>query len=293
MKPELVIEVLLSPAELSEALIRDRQVVVIDVLRATTVIGVALAAGAVQVIPASGIEEAVALKSQIGPEGMLLCGEREGRPIPGFDLGNSPEEYRPEIVTGKTLIQASTNGSVLLSRCQAARPVLVAAFNTLGAVARRMASEGGPWIIVGSGKFGHPCLEDLACAGGLVARLDRMGCGTRIGLGGMMASDKTSVAPGLDAATDGARIALDIFERYEADIPSFLGQTAHGRYLAAIGYSNDFRPAGAVDLLDLVPEMIDGRIVIGMPEAGNLGGGRPRVARARKPASRAVSARAS
>ncbi|TPW02526.1 MAG: 2-phosphosulfolactate phosphatase [bacterium] len=224
---------------------------VIDVLRATTVIGVALAAGADRIIPAAGIEEAIALKSQIGPEGVLLGGEREGRPIPGFDLGNSPAEYRREVVSGRTIILASTNGSVLLSRCQSADLVLVAAFNTLGAVARRMASEGGAWTIVASGKLGRPCLEDLACAGGLVARLSPS-TDTRSG----------AIPAALDAATDGARIARDIFERYESDIPGLLGRSAHGRYLVAIGFAGDFGPAGDIDSLDLVPAMIDGRIVV-------------------------------
>lgn len=273
MRSDLTVDVLLSPAELSEALVRERQVVVIDVLRATTVIGVALAAGAVRIIPSPGIEEAVALKSQIGPDGTLLCGERDGRPIPGFDLGNSPGEYRPEVISGKTLILASTNGSVLLSRSQPARRVLVAAFNTLGAVARRLASEGGAWTIVCSGKLGRPCLEDLACAGGLVAWLGRLA-----DRGGFVAADPTSMeteraptASRLDSATDGARIALDIFERHEFDIPGLLGRSAHGRYLAAIGFAADLGPAGDVDALDFVPEMIDGRIVVGASAAGSSG----------------------
>jgi len=293
MRPDLSVDVLLSPAELSDALVRDRQVVVIDVLRATTVIGVALAAGADQIIPSPGIEEAVALKSQLGADGVLLCGEREGRPIPGFDLGNSPGEYQRDIVAGKTLILASTNGSVLLSRCQGARHVLIAAFNTMSAVARRMESEGGAWTVIGSGKFGHPCLEDLACAGGLVAWLDRVAGGGRTAAGGTPDPEGESTPLQLDAATDGARIARDIYERYEADLQGFLRRTAHGRYLAAIGYAADFGPAGAINTLDLVPEMIDGRIVVGMPEAGNQGAGRPRVSRTRKPATRSGSARTS
>jgi 2-phosphosulfolactate phosphatase len=276
MKPFRV-EVLLSPAELSEGAIREQQIVVIDVLRATTVIGVALAAGARRIVPAAGIEEAVALKAQIGPEDTLLCGEREGRPIPGFDLGNSPGEYRPESVAGRTLILASTNGSVLLSRSQPARRLLVAAFNTLGAVARRMAADGGDWTIVGSGKMGRPCLEDLACAGGLVARLDASGGRDRL------------PTDDLDLATDGARIARDIFERYHADIPGFLAETAHGRYLASIGFAADFAAAGAIDALDLVPEMIDGRIVDGARIGERNGPTRP--ARARRPAARTGATR--
>jgi 2-phosphosulfolactate phosphatase len=261
--PELQAEVLFSPGELPDPVSREHRIVVIDVLRATTVIGTALAAGAALIIPAPGVAEALALKAQIDPAGALLCGERGGRPIPGFDLGNSPAEYRREAVAGRTLILASTNGSVALARSQPARRVLAASFNTLGAVAARMPEDGGAWTIVCSGKLGRPALEDLVAAGALLDRLGvARGPASTDAAAGAGESPSAPV-DSLDAATDAIRIALDLYDDYRDDLLAMLKGAAHGRYLAAIGYADDLEIAARVDTLDVVPEMSDGRIVDG------------------------------
>lgn len=262
-EPELQVEVLFSPGELPDPVSREHRIVVIDVLRATTVIGAALAAGAARIIPAPGVAEALELKAQIDPEGALLCGERGGRPIPGFDLGNSPDEYRRDIVAGRTLILASTNGSVALARSQPARRVLALSFNTLGAVAARMREEAGAWTIVCSGKLGRPALEDLVAAGAL---LDRLGVPRGVAPGpdgGESSGVAGAPVDSLDAATDAVRIALDLYDDYRDDIHAMLRGAAHGRYLSAIGYAGDLEVAARVDTLDVIPEMIDGRIVDG------------------------------
>ena len=89
--------------------------VVIDVLRATTAITHALVAGAARVIPTLTTEEAFKMRemlmNQSPDQSVLLCGERGGVMIDGFDLGNSPEDYTQERVSGKTLIFSTTNGT--------------------------------------------------------------------------------------------------------------------------------------------------------------------------------------
>src|SRR5919201_7009620 len=69
--------------------------VVVDVLRATTTIVHALAAGCVAVRPCATVEEARALADRLPAGKVLLGGERQGLPLQGFDLGNSPREYTP------------------------------------------------------------------------------------------------------------------------------------------------------------------------------------------------------
>src|SRR5690349_4455195 len=98
------------PRTLTEQLVRDRVVVVFDVLRATTTIASALAAGAKEVRvfdTIAALQDAAA--SYSGER--LLCGERQCLPPPGFDLGNSPGAFVPEKVHGKTLFLATTNGT--------------------------------------------------------------------------------------------------------------------------------------------------------------------------------------
>ncbi len=76
--------------------------VVIDVLRATSVMATALAAGASQIVTCREISEAIVLASRITPR-PLLCGERGCKPIDGFDLGNSPAEYTSAARSGSDL----------------------------------------------------------------------------------------------------------------------------------------------------------------------------------------------
>ena len=97
---------LVEPAELAGA-----TAVVIDVLRAGTTIVYALAAGAEQVVPCLEVADARAMVEQFPAGTALLGGERQGLPIEGFDLGNSPDEYEPARVAGKTIVLTTTNGT--------------------------------------------------------------------------------------------------------------------------------------------------------------------------------------
>jgi len=106
--------------------------VVIDVLRATTTLTVALANGAARVVPVAGIEPAFAWKAR--DPGVLLCGERDGFKVPGFDLGNSPAEYGQAAVAGRTLVFASTNGSRAMLACAGCGVRLLGAFVNASAV---------------------------------------------------------------------------------------------------------------------------------------------------------------
>jgi 2-phosphosulfolactate phosphatase len=146
--------------------------VVIDVLRATTTLTMALANGAHAVIPTRTPAEALALRDR-QPD-TLACGERDGRMVPGFDLGNSPFEYARERVAGKTLAFASTNGSLALLAARRAPRRIPAAFVNARAVVERIRGE-REIAIVCAGKLGGFSLEDAGCAGLLIARLEAYG----------------------------------------------------------------------------------------------------------------------
>src|SRR5262245_9024917 len=101
----------LAPELFQSGDLHDGVAVVIDVLRASTTIVQALAAGALAVIPCSEVDEAERLAARFRPGTALLGGERKGVRIAGFDLGNSPGEYTPAVLRGKTLIFTTTNGT--------------------------------------------------------------------------------------------------------------------------------------------------------------------------------------
>src|SRR5438477_287331 len=99
----------------------------------------ALANGAREVIPTATTDQALALRA--GRRATLACGERDGRIVPGFDLGNSPFEYTRERVTGKTLAFASTNGSQAMLAAHRARRRVLAAFVNAAAAVETVARE--------------------------------------------------------------------------------------------------------------------------------------------------------
>ena len=135
--------------------------VVIDVLRATTTIVYALAAGARAVVPCLTIEAAHERAAAMAAGTALLAGERGGLAIPGFDLGNSPTEFTPEQVGGKYVVLTTTNGTKALLHCRAAEQVLVAALANLSALCGVLTDC--PRVeLVCAGTDGHVTEEDLS-----------------------------------------------------------------------------------------------------------------------------------
>src|SRR5437868_6038312 len=105
--------------------LRDATAVVIDLLRASTTICYALAAGAREVIPCLEVDDARRTAADLAASPPVLGGERKGIRIEGFDLGNSPDEYRPDTVGGRTVVFTTTNGTAAMQRCRPARRVLI------------------------------------------------------------------------------------------------------------------------------------------------------------------------
>jgi len=150
-------------------LLRDSVCVVIDVIRATSTIAVALAHGASGIRPVAGVAEAEQLKTQ-RPD-LLLAGERHGSALPGFDLGNSPRAMTAETVAGRELILTTTNGTQALATCRGAREIVTASLLNLSATAEKLRALGPPWIIVCAGFEGDFGLDDVIVAGALAEAL--------------------------------------------------------------------------------------------------------------------------
>jgi 2-phosphosulfolactate phosphatase len=142
---------------------------VIDVIRATSTIVTALAGGASGVQPVADVADAFALKA-LNPDA-ILAGERRGQPLPGFDLGNSPEDFTADRVAGRRVILTTTNGTQALAACRGARAVLAVGLLNVEAVATRLCELGPPWIIVCAGCNGDFGVDDAVVAGALAEAL--------------------------------------------------------------------------------------------------------------------------
>ena len=142
--------------------------IVIDVIRATTTMCQALASGYERVFCTAEIEDARALREELGAG--VLGGERNAVRIPGFDLGNSPREYLEP--AGETLIISTTNGTrAVVSAAERCERVLVASLLNLGAVVEQARDAGEDAIVVCAGVQGTLALDDAYVAGRIVELL--------------------------------------------------------------------------------------------------------------------------
>jgi 2-phosphosulfolactate phosphatase len=143
--------------------------VVVDVLRATSTIPQALAAGYRRVLCCVEIEEARRLRGEI--EGSLVGGEREAKKIDGFDVGASPREFLEP--RADTLILSTTNGTrTILRAAEHCGVVLLGSLLNLGAVADEIRARGEDVVVVCAGFKGAFALDDAYCAGRIVALLE-------------------------------------------------------------------------------------------------------------------------
>ena len=137
--------------------------IVVDVLRATSTIAQALAAGYRRVLCCAEIDEARALKAELG-EG-ILGGERDAVRVEGFDVGASPREFLE--ARADTLILSTTNGTrAILETAEGCDEVVLGSLLNLAAVAR--VAAGGDAVVVCAGFKGAFALDDAYCAGRIV-----------------------------------------------------------------------------------------------------------------------------
>lgn len=218
--------------------------VIIDILRASTTMLHALAAGANEIAPCLEVEEALALAAAMPRESYVLGGERGGVLIPGFDLGNTPTDYTPERVGGKTVIFTTTNGTRTMLRATHARRVLIGAFNNASAVLREIEREDQIHLLC-AGSNDRVTIDDVLFAGMLAARLTA-DCSRPLN-----AAAEEARQTWLDAIP--SPYALGQSPPVEL-LASELGRGLAGQKLAQLGLAADVHTAARIDRFDLVAE---------------------------------------
>jgi 2-phosphosulfolactate phosphatase len=202
--------------------------IVVDVLRATSTMTQALAAGYGRVLCCAEIEDARALAESEGD--VKLAGERRLEHIEGFDFGNSPRELAGK-AAADTLILTTTNGTRLLVAAAARfEQVLVGSLLNLGAVANAARETGKDVAVLCAGVLGELALDDAYCAGRIVAAL-----------GGEHA----------DSAAAAARLAAS-FPNSEAG----LGASQSARNLRRHRLEEDIEWCARENALDVVPRFV-------------------------------------
>ena len=235
------IDIQLLPFLIDPNLLSHQTVVVIDVLRVTSVIVHAMSQGAMEIFPVKTVEEAFQ-KAKTFPRNMtLLGGERESQKIEGFDLGNSPREYIAGNVRGKRLILTSTNGTKAFHSVASAAEVLVGSFFNISATAERSLKPDRDVLIFPSGDEKNFSLEDTVCGGMLINRIIRMG--------------KKSIT-----LTDASYSAHILYQRFEANLVEAFRISRHGKELIDRGHEEDLPYCAQIDITNIVPIFKEGAI---------------------------------
>jgi len=237
------IEVILTPAELPALAKRDLSntaCVGFDVLRATSTFVTALHNGAKAIIPVGEISEALAIRKK-HPD-VLLGGERDGVRIraaqPGgvdFDLGNSPREYTPEKVRGKTIVSTTTNGTRALRACAGAKTILAASFLNLSATAEFVRkTQPVQVLLICAGTRENSALEDVLAAGAF--------CEMLVNAPLTPALSPPGQGEGVIQMSDSAEIARRVYGQARADLLATVRDSENARRLSAISELRDDVP---------------------------------------------------
>ncbi|TGE22299.1 2-phosphosulfolactate phosphatase [Hymenobacter aquaticus] len=233
------LDICFSPELLPLYDLRGKVAVVVDILRATSSIVTALAAGVTHVVPFSELDECRALAAQ----GYLTAAERDGRQAEGFDLGNSPFGYLDGVlpVRGRGVAITTTNGTRALHLSLGAEAVVIGAFLNLEAVAQFARAQGKDVVVVCAGWKGMFNLEDTVFGGALAERL---------------AADFDTTG------SDATLAARHLWEQAKPDLEGYLLQSAHVRRLNSLEANKDFAYCVQLDTHDIVPIWRDGKLVV-------------------------------
>ena len=232
----------LSPALLHLYDVKNTIVVVIDVLRATSTIATALYNGAREIIPVDSVERCIQLGTQIE---CVTAGERDGQVAKGLQYGNSSFEYPESFIRGKILVLTTTNGTKLLHMALAkgATEIITGAFLNLSAVCDHLISMKKNVVLGCAAWKDKPNFEDTLFAGAVVER----------------------VKEHFSINCDASHMAENLYSLSKDDMFGFMqkNNASHYHRLMNFGLERDIRHCLTHDLANVLPEYMDGKLMIG------------------------------
>ena len=174
-----------------------------------------------------------------------MLGERGGKKIEGFDLGNSPLSVTKKVVNGKRLFMSTTNGTKSLQKVQNAKHLFAMGLPNRKAVAEKIISlKSENVLILGSGWEGSYSLEDSLAAGALASYL------------------KKNCACEINVLNDELQAALALWDFWKDDILKCLKTATHGKRLTSLGdYEDDLKCCSELDCLDIVPAQVERGVI--------------------------------
>jgi 2-phosphosulfolactate phosphatase len=198
--------------------------------------------GAKAIIPVGDMGEASKIAQNVDSDNYLLCGEKDGEKIEGYDLGNSPLEYTKEIVENKTLIFNTTNGTKAIKKSLGSSKTYIASFLNVGAIVEELQAQKNEVVLVCAGWKGRLAFEDMLLAGNIIHLLSD----------GNLTND----------SRDGAKVAFGLYDKYGDDISTVIHQSNHAMRLKDIIGTSDIDYCCQVDITDMLPRLKEGMITL-------------------------------
>lgn len=231
------LEVCFSPALFPTYDAKDKMVVLVDILRATTTICAALHHGVKKIIPVASVEEARAYKEK----GYMVAGERDGKVLDFADFGNSPYNFMNDQVIGKTIVYSTTNGTRAISMADGCHELLIGSYLNLSVIAGYLTRSERDVIIYCSGWKNKFNLEDTLFAGALAEKL--------------IGSDHYTTQ------CDSVTAALDLWSIAKKDLMTYIQKAAHRERLRRLGLDDVLEYCHTPDSAPVLPFYADHAIV--------------------------------
>lgn len=235
------IDVALTAHEVDDSRVRGKQVVIIDILRASSTMITALANGADAIYPVYEMEQAQRLAATLDRNSVVTCGERNGVTIQGFDIGNSPFSCTADVISGKRIIMTTTNGTHAIEKAKPAKKMYIAGFLNASAILNAVTQNELDLLIVCSGWKGRSSIEDTLFAGYLAHHL--------------LGKQRTS-----GSLHDTVKMALSLYWRHKDSMEGAILKSDHARRLKGVVDVKEMKYCAKLDEFDVVPVFKEGMI---------------------------------
>lgn len=223
------IKILNSAKDVINKNLKGKNIVVIDVLRATSVMVTAFKNGAQSIFPFENIDDTK--QAYYLNNNGLLAGERKGLKIEGFHFGNSPLDFTPEKIDGKNIFMTTSNGTRAIKNAKGYDNLYIASYLNLSAVANILLKDEKDTVILCAGTDDEFSLDDALCAGMIVNKISEQ----------------------IKIQTNDATLSLQILANLSNNIKTTLENSKHYSYLKSIGYENDLEYCIQKDICNVVP----------------------------------------
>ena len=199
--------------------------------------------GIPHIIPVATKEECMSYREK----GYLLAGERNGKKIEGYDLGNSPFDFKKASSLKRPVCMTTTNGTKAIELSNGAKEIVIGSLLNLEAVTEHIKEKKDDVLIFCAGWKGKYSLEDSLFAGALVNNIN---------------SSNNTIC---DASYAAQKMYLSI----EPNIHEFLLNSAHAKRLSGLegedkndNIAKDIKFCCSVNKFNIVPILKKDKLVL-------------------------------